>query len=361
MTRKSNTNSALAQATGGVLLATADTDLGVVPADNAAAEAAQAARQAGDAVTLRDATTDELIATIAPDGSTIAVQPVRSKAKPNKRKLTELYVRKVKPEPTAFIVWDTLQRGLVLRVQPSGRRSWNVVYNRRGRTRWLHLGDAAAIGLADARQLAAEAMLAVARGGDPAAERKAERGSGTFAELAERYVEQHAKKHNRSWKQAASLISRFASPRWGRLSGGHHHAQRRANAHGRDRSAGRCNQTLAAISAIFTWAANNDLITANPCRGVARNPTKSRERILSESEIPQFWTAFDDADPVIGSALKVILLPARGRARWHICGVNIFVTAGGRCRASRCRRSGGRERRTRRNRIAFGCRRQCKR
>jgi hypothetical protein len=36
------------------------------------------------------------------------------------------------------------------------------------------LGSANAIGLADARTLAAEAMLAVARGKDPAAEKKAE-------------------------------------------------------------------------------------------------------------------------------------------------------------------------------------------
>ena len=32
-------------------------------------------------------------------------------------------------------------------------------------------------------------MLAVAKGKDPAAEKKAERGAGTFAELAGRYVE----------------------------------------------------------------------------------------------------------------------------------------------------------------------------
>jgi hypothetical protein len=55
-----------------------------------------------------------------------------------------------------------------------------------------------AIGLADARLMAAEAMLKVAKGGDPAADRKADRGRGMFAELATQYVELHAKKHNKS-------------------------------------------------------------------------------------------------------------------------------------------------------------------
>src|SRR5262249_15510966 len=45
-----------------------------------------------------------------------------------------------------------------------------------------------------------------------------------------------------------------------------------------------------------------------PCRGVDRNATRSRERILSDSEIPLFWREFDDAGLICGSALKTILL-----------------------------------------------------
>ena len=77
-----------------------------------------------------------------------------------KRRLTELYVRKLKPKTQPFLVWDALQRGLAIRVQPTGARAWKCIYSHHGRPRWLHLGDAGAIGLADARTLAAEAMLA---------------------------------------------------------------------------------------------------------------------------------------------------------------------------------------------------------
>ena len=112
----------------------------------------------------------------------------RAKRPTQKRRLTELFIRKAKPRDSAYLVWDEKQGGLALRVQPTGSRSWVVVYSRQGRPRWLHLGKADAIGLADARMLAAKAMLAVAQGQDPAAEKKAERGAGTFAELAEKYV-----------------------------------------------------------------------------------------------------------------------------------------------------------------------------
>src|SRR6516164_2601914 len=141
----------------------------------------------------------------------------RSKRTARKRQLTELFVKKLKPEASAFLVWDTKQHGLALQVQATGAKAWKAIYSYHGRPRWLTIGKASAIGLADARTLAAEAMLAVARGKDPAAEKKAERGAGTFADLAQRYVEQYARKHNKSWEQAEALVRRHALPRWGKL------------------------------------------------------------------------------------------------------------------------------------------------
>jgi integrase len=68
------------------------------------------------------------------------------------------------------------------------------------------------------------------------------------------------------------------------------------------------NQTLAAVSAIFSWALKEEILPANPCKLVARNATKSRERVLSDTEVPVMWLAFDDAELIVGSALKLILL-----------------------------------------------------
>jgi integrase len=67
---------------------------------------------------------------------------------------------------------------------------------------------------------------------------------------------------------------------------------------------------LASASAIFSWAIKEELagIKINPCAKVDRNDTNERERILSDSEIPKFWTAFDTVGLVEGAALKVILL-----------------------------------------------------
>jgi integrase len=226
---------------------------------------------------------------------------------PRKARLTELAVKRLKPARTAYLVWDTHQRGLAIRVQPTGGKAWKAIYSFHGRPRWLHIGDANAIGLADARKLTAGAMLAVAHGKDPAAERKAERGAGTFAELSERYVE-HAKKKNKSWTQSAYLTERYLLPRWGKLQPV---SIARADVKAimaKIAAPILANQVLAAASAIFSWAVKEEILPTNPCKLIARNKTTSRERVLSDSEIPRFWSSFDDAGLVEGTALKLILL-----------------------------------------------------
>jgi hypothetical protein len=95
------------------------------------------------------------------------------------------------------------------------------VGNFNGRSRSAVIGAADAIALADARKLAAELMLEVIRGKDPAAERRAARGAGTFAEMANRYVEEYAKKKNKSWTLECTSNSRAYCCAAADLSGSH--------------------------------------------------------------------------------------------------------------------------------------------
>jgi Arm DNA-binding domain/Phage integrase central domain len=211
-----------------------------------------------------------------------------------KQRLTDRSVRAIKPEAAAFSVWDTYQRGLALRVQPTGQKAWKFVYSR-GKPRWYHIGDAA-IGVDEARKISAEIMAEVARGKDPVAERMAARGSGTFDELADRYLEEEAKKKNKSWEHTRKkLVEPHLLPRWGKLDA---KSITRSDVHammGRIGAPALANQAKAAASAIFTWGIKKEIVAVNPCLGVDKNETSSRERVLSDSEIKLFWNAFDSA------------------------------------------------------------------
>ena len=104
-----------------------------------------------------------------------------ARAAPLKRKLNDQMIRRLPPRDVAYLVWDSFQRGLAVQVQPTGRKSFKVIFRAHGRPRWLNLGGG--IGVKVARKLAAKHMAAVAEGNDPAAERTAQRSKGTFGEL----------------------------------------------------------------------------------------------------------------------------------------------------------------------------------
>jgi integrase len=224
------------------------------------------------------------------------------RAAPNKRKLTDLYVRTVKPETRRCVVWDTKAPGLALSIEPTGSLAWKYVYRFGNRPRWLTIGNARAISLAAARRLAIKAALQVAEDVDPQAERMAGRTANTFEALATRYRVEYASKRNKSWRQAAALIDRYVLPKWAKLRAADVKRADVAALHGHygDRPV-LANQIVAAASAIFSWCIKQEVVTSNPCRLVDLNKTTSRERVLSDSEIALLW-------PHLSPGLKLILL-----------------------------------------------------
>jgi integrase len=233
-----------------------------------------------------------------------------------KENLTETLVQRLQAGAGMFNVWDVKTQGLVLRVHSSGRRCFKFCYSIRGRPRWYHIG---LVDLKEARRRAAKLRHQVEEGADPAAERQAERGSGTFADLHSRYVSEHAKLRNKSWRAAEALIKSHLLPRWGRLDAGAigRSDVRRVFSEMSASTPALANLVLANASAVFSWAKRQEIIATNPCEGVDRNPAQSRERVLSDTEIALFWKALDSAPVLDAAALRAILLT--GQRPGEVC------------------------------------------
>ena len=233
----------------------------------------------------------------------------RSKSDPNHKNLTVPFIKTVKPGAARTLYWDTKRPGLALSVESTGHKAFKLIYNFNGRSRWYTIGPVTKLGLKEARQIAREKMADV----DVQAERQAARSADTFKELADRYREEYSKLRNKSWRQADTLVRTHLVPRWAKLPA-HEIARTDVRAvFNKVTHAGSpvlANQVLSAASAIFSWALKNEVggIDINPCLGIDRNPTKSRERVLSDRELPRFWAAFDDAGLARSSALRLILL-----------------------------------------------------
>src|SRR5215212_558755 len=90
-------------------------------------------------------------------------------------------------------------KGLMLRVTPSGSKSWAYLYRRRsdGKRRRLTLGEFPALNLNKARALASGHRAAIADGADPAAEKAAHKKVETVDELLDRFLADYAPAESR--------------------------------------------------------------------------------------------------------------------------------------------------------------------
>lgn len=126
--------------------------------------------------------------------------------------------------------------------------------------------------------------------------------------LAAGHVDEHASKRNRSWKRAVHHIQKYVLPRWGHLAAGSITRSQVCELHSSIAAPILANHVKAAVSAVFTWAIGQDVLTDNPCRGVANNPTTSRERVPSDEELRILWREADAHGLLVSTALKVLLL-----------------------------------------------------
>ncbi len=190
--------------------------------------------------------------------------------------------------------WDLQLPGFGVRVSKSGRKTFIVRYKgSSGSKRRLNLGVYPVMSLAEARDQAREKLAAIAKGEDPQVEKVAEREAVTFGEMAETYLERHAKIKKRRWREDERILRVDLLPQWRGW---------KAKSIGRrevgvvlDAIVARgapimANRVKALISKIYNFGVGRGLVEHNPCLLVpmpARE--RPRERVLTEEEIRRLW------------------------------------------------------------------------
>ena len=234
-------------------------------------------------------------------------------------KLTDRLLKNLKTEQPVEEWWDKSFPGsLGVRVMKSGRKTFCFMYRTGGRRRKMKMGTYPALSLAKARQQAFALLGAVERGEDPAEKRKQERNAGTFEELAELYVEIHARPNKRpsSIKEDTRILGTYLLPAWGRRkfqSITRSDVIRLLDEVKFKRNAPiMANRFKALASTIFNFAARKALVPetfANPCANVEQ-PTreKSRDRVLSDDEIKELWKDLENRAEPTASIYRLVLL-----------------------------------------------------
>ncbi len=201
--------------------------------------------------------------------------------------LTDKRIKGLRADEGRFEIRDAKVTGLVLRVTASGAKTWSVQYRVKGKpgTQRETLGPYPRVSIADARGRADAILKRVSAGGDPKADAKARRARMTVRELAERYLELHAKPSKRSWRGDEQMLNLSVLPVIGDMA--------IADVHRRDitrvldkvlerGAAIQANRTWEVVRAMFRWAVRRGDLDHSPHEGLGR-PSKEnrRDRTLS--------------------------------------------------------------------------------
>lgn len=127
--------------------------------------------------------------------------------------LTQHVVRGAKPKDQPYELRDDTLRGLILRVQPSGWKSYVVEY---GRGRRLTLGRADVMTLAQARREAARILGEVAAGKTPTSRRKKTTGPLTLGGFIEGHYGPWVLEHRRSGRATLNRLKACFGGLWDR-------------------------------------------------------------------------------------------------------------------------------------------------
>jgi len=232
---------------------------------------------------------------------------------------TDTMIKKLKPEDSDFCRSEG--NGFTIRVMPSGVKTWLYLYSFDGKRRKMNLGSYPDVTLEKARDKFEDAKRKVKNGIDPLAEKEQaaeeNRKAPTLKTLCEDYVQKHAMRFKKSWKEDERVLNREVIPALGK--------RKAADIVKRDiirllesiierGSPGMANNSFQVIRKMFNWAVEQDIIPFSPCNGLKLPaPKNSRERALSETEIKTFWDSLPGCaiSNEIQNALKLILVTAQ--------------------------------------------------
>jgi integrase len=247
--------------------------------------------------------------------------------------LTELAIKALKPGTSRREVPDGLISGLYLALQPTGAASWVVRYRFGKAPRKLTLGRYPAISLKDARKLAQEALVAVARGEDVAAAKQAAKTVAPAPIIRDRlddvvkaYLAREAKAMREASRREITrllegeILAAWPDRRLSEITQSDVHDFRDAITDGTRKwrpGAGPApilaNRAFAAFRQVCNWAVERGLLERSPCEKVRATPERSRDRVLSDQEIKPTWQAAETIRWPFGDAIKLLLLTGARR------------------------------------------------
>jgi integrase len=208
-----------------------------------------------------------------------------------------------KPEGAKGGVSDTYhdlgEKGLILIVSHGGAKTFYLYMKINGVPKRIKIGAFPDLSIEQARKQAQSLKGQIAHGDDPTDTAKQQKEEYTLKLFFyDVYIEQYAKKHNRSWQNTVKNFERYLSDIANLKLSDINSTKIRAlhQQLGQSKGIYTANRTYALIHVIFNKAIEYGWNGSNPAHGIKKFKEKSRERFLQPDELPRFMEALE-AEP----------------------------------------------------------------
>ncbi len=236
-----------------------------------------------------------------------------------REKISDKLVRATEPPAGRMskTIWDSEVIGFGLSVTQSGAQSFVLRYRIDNRERRLTIGSYPDWSVNAAREEAKAIKRLVDIGRDPLQERDDRRSAPTVADLAKRYLEEHAShKAEHAYRDQTAMFSRLVLPRIGRMKVTEvkHADIDQLHREISKRTRIQANRVAQVLRKMFNLAIRWEYRTDNPVTGLVFNAEVPRNRYLSPEEIRRLTDVLaDHPNQRCANVIRLLLLTGARR------------------------------------------------
>lgn len=251
-----------------------------------------------------------------------------------KAHLSERYVKAAQSGEKKTVIFDDDVSSFGVRLYPSGRKSFVIIYRINGRQRWYTIGDFPDWSVSAARERAKELKRDIDRGVDPQAEREEARAAPTVRDMIDRFIAEHLPKlAPRNAADQKSMLKKLVEPEWGsrkvaditsadvdrlltKIAEGRRRPAKQTPKRKRKKPLAvakptpiRANRVGEVLRKMFTIAMDDwKMRPDNPAKSFHRRTENERERFLSMAEIDRLSRVMELHENERGVAIIRMLL-----------------------------------------------------